>query len=168
MRDTAGLAALALLVILALGSLRLADEPVALPPAVAPEPRLTPQSYDLPLEYAQTVIAAADETGVPVWLLCRLISWESGWRPGYISRMNANGTYDLGIAALNTGSLRYLSARFNGAQPIDPHDAELDIAIAARYLADLQARTGSWREAVRLYAGNRPESHTRSIMGEGR
>jgi soluble lytic murein transglycosylase-like protein len=125
--------------------------------------------YTLPLEYAQLVIALSYDPGVPVWIFCRLIAWESGWQAESNRnrrQMNANGTYDLGIARLNTGSLPWFAAHYNGGKAIDPFDAPLALTIAARYLADLRASTGSWRGAVVAYAGRRSEAHTRAIMGE--
>lgn len=123
--------------------------------------------YTMPLEYTQLVIRYCDETGVPVWLAARLFDWESGWirtRRHY----NANGTVDLGIAALNSANLKAFAVLYNDGKPIDPFDAETSIRVGLRYLAALRAQLGDWRLAVKSYAGNRPESHVRAIMGEGR
>ena len=65
-------------------------------PAPVEVVRPAPQPYTLPLAYAQWVIRYCDETGVPVWLACRLFAWESGWRAGYVSVENVNGTRDSG------------------------------------------------------------------------
>jgi soluble lytic murein transglycosylase-like protein len=131
------------------------------------EGRLAPQPYVLPLEYAQIVIRFCDETGVPVWLACRLFYWESGWRPGIIGRENDNGTRDYGLAQLNSAYLESFSI-YNDGKTVDPFNPEHAIRVGIRYLAALYAEHGTWREAVRKYAGNRPAQHTRQIMGEAR
>ena len=135
--------------------------------------RPAPQPYTLPLAYAQWVIRYCDETGVPVWLACRLFAWESGWRAGYVSVENVNGTRDLGLAALNSACLDAFRA-FNDGGKVDPHDPETAIRVGVRYLAALHAATGSWRAAVGCYnvglagwqAGKRPLRHIKGVIGE--
>lgn len=135
--------------------------------------RPVPQPYTLPLEYAQWVIRYCDETGVPVWLACRLFAWESGWRAGYVSVENENGTRDFGLAALNSSCIEAFSA-YNEGRKVDPHDPETAIRVGVRYLAALYAETGSWRAAVGCYnvglagwrAGKRPLRHIRGVIGE--
>lgn len=134
-------------------------------PMPAPAQRMAPQPYTLPLAYAQLVIFYCDESGVPVWLAARLFAWESGWNPRYQGRVNANGTYDRGLAALNSASLATFAALYNDGRAVDPYDPETSIRVGIRYLAALHAQHGTWREAVRKYAGNRPASHVRAIMG---
>ncbi len=133
-------------------------------PTPAPR-RLTPRAYTLPMEYAQLVIRYCDETGAPVWLVCRLFEWESGWNPRCVGPENDNGTRDYGLAALNSAYLEHFRIYNDGAR-VDPLDPECAIRVGVRYLAALHEKTGSWREAIRRYAGNRPARHTAKIMGE--
>lgn len=128
------------------------------------EAELEPQSYILPLEYAQLVIRYCDETGVPVWLACRLFQHESGWKPGLVGRENDNGTRDYGLAQLNSAYLQHFRV-YNDGQAVDPFNPEHAIRVGVRYLAALHAQCGSWREAVRRYAGRRPAADTAKILG---
>ncbi len=132
----------------------------------APAPcRLAPRAYTLPMEYAQLVIRYCDETGAPVWLVCRPFDWESGWNPRCVGPENDNGTRDYGLAALNSAYIEHFRIYNDGAR-VDPLDPECAIRVGIRYLAALHEKTGSWREAVRRYAGNRPSRHTAKIMGD--
>lgn len=123
-----------------------------------PSPKLEPKPYTLPLKYAETVIYYCDETGVPVWLACRLFQYESGWKESAVN-VNADGTRDVGLAQINSRVGEELRARFGGG-------GENDIAVGIRYLAALKAKYGSWREAVKRYAGRRSEAGVKWIMGE--
>ncbi|MDD5305048.1 MAG: transglycosylase SLT domain-containing protein [Elusimicrobia bacterium] len=131
------------------------------------EVELAPQPYVLPLEYAQLVVFYCDETGVPVWLACRLFAHESGWKAWIVGRENDNGTRDYGLAQLNSAYLENFRV-YNDGQAVDPFNPEHAIRIGIRYLAALHEQCGSWREAVRRYAGRRPAADTARIMGEGR
>jgi soluble lytic murein transglycosylase-like protein len=131
----------------------------------AVETVLEPRPYTLPLEYAQLVIRYCDETGVPVWLACRLFAHESGWRPSIVGPENENGTLDYGLAQLNSAYLECFR-QYNDGQAVDPFNPEHAIRVGVRYLAALHARHGTWREAVRRYAGRRPAADTAAIMGE--
>jgi len=129
------------------------------PPEAATFPELEverprPLPHTLPIQYAAWVIYYCDETGVQVWLLCRLISWESGWNPECNRsrvRQNQDGSYDLGLAQLNYGCLKQ-SEKYNDGRPIDPFDPETAVRVAARLLAALHAELGmSWRAATCVY-----------------
>lgn len=138
------------------------SEPLDLPAPV--EPRLDAQPWSVPAAYIKLVVDAAYENDIPVWLLARLFAWESGWNAGYIGVMNDNGTYDYGIAALNSGCLVYFE-QYNDGNKINPFDPATSIRVGANLLAALRGETGSWREAVRRYAGRRLEKHTDIIFG---
>ncbi len=129
------------------------------------EVELEPRPYTLPLEYAQLVVYFCDETGCPVWLACRLIQHESGWKPRMVGAENDNGTRDYGLAQLNSAYLEHFRV-YNGGQLVDPFNPEHSIRVGIRYLSALRARYGSWREAVRRYGGRRPAAHTAWILGE--
>ena len=146
-------------------------------PTLLPE-RPEPQPYNLPLQYAQDVIYWCDKEGVPVWIAARLFSWESGFNADYHSRRNDNGSYDDGIAALNSYSLAYFSAKYNEAQPIDPHDPATAIKVGIMFLADLYRATGDWRLTAGAYNAGlgtppskwRPTTvrHVKAVLGETR
>lgn len=131
------------------------------------EIELAPRPYTLPLEYAQLVVFYCDEQSVPVWLACRLFAHESGWKASLVSRENDNGTRDYGLAQLNSAYLEHFRV-YNDGQRVDPLDPEQAIRVGIRYLAALHAQCGSWREAVRRYAGRRPTADTARIMGDAR
>ncbi len=110
--------------------------------------------YVIPPEYQKMVIDAADETGVPVWMLARLFSYEttgdplSGrWNPRAVSY-----TGDPGLAQISKANLELFSHLFNDDQPIDPFDPATAIRIASRYLAANIASAG-WRDGVMAYNG---------------
>jgi len=140
------------------------EEQITVPAPVDVE--LEPRPYTLPLQYAELVIRYTDETGCPVWLACRLFAHESGWKPRMVGRQNDNGTRDYGLAQLNSAYLEHFRV-YNGGQRVDPLDPEQAIRVGIRYLAALRAQCGSWREAVRRYAGRRPAADTARIMGDG-
>ncbi len=138
---------------------------------------LTPKPYTLPLAYAEWIIFYSDEipqaNRPPIWLYCRLLKWESGWNSHYIGVRNVDGSVDKGLGGLNSKNCdlsteegRWFARMFNDGQRIDPFDAESNIRVTMRYFAWLHDRNGSWRAAVRKYAGNRSEAHTRAVMGE--
>jgi soluble lytic murein transglycosylase-like protein len=148
----------------------------AVPPEVPAPPdvgRPHPQPYTMPLQYAEWVIRHCDETGVPVWLACRLFNWESGWRARRVSPENENGTRDLGLAALNSAYLRHFE-RYNDGAKVDPFDPECAIRVGVHYLAALREATGSWHAAVGAYnvglagwrRGVRPVRHIKEVVGE--
>jgi len=141
------------------------EERAAVPAPVVGE--LVPRPYVLPLEYAQLVIRYCDEQAVPVWLACRLFTHESGWKANLASRENDNGTRDYGLAQLNGAYLESFRV-YNGGQAVDPFNPEHAIRVGIRYLSALHAQCGSWREAVRRYAGRRPAADTARIMGAER
>lgn len=144
-------------------------------PALLDAGRPRPQPYTMPLQYAEWVIRYCDETGVPVWLACRLFNWESGWRTNRVGKENKNGTHDLGLAALNSACLLDFE-RYNDGRKVDPFDPETAIRVGVRYLAALREATGSWRSAVGAYnvglagwrRGVRPVRHMRMVIGDDR
>jgi soluble lytic murein transglycosylase-like protein len=100
-----------------------------------------------------------------VWLACRLFAHESGWKPNLVGPENDNGTRDYGIAALNGAYLDCFRV-YNNGLTVNPFDPETAIRVGVRYLAALHARHGTWREAVRRYAGRRPATDVSKIMGD--
>jgi len=133
--------------------------PPLAPPFTSPmavkERRPAPLPYVLPLQYASWVIYYCDETGVPIWLACRMFGQESvgnpmagAWDPDAVSWMGAQG-----LAQIMPVNLLPFSMLYNGGKPIDPFDPETAIRVGLRFLADLRGATGSWRLALLSYNG---------------
>lgn len=138
-------------------------EPVDLPAPV--EVRLDAQPWFVPQAYIEMVVNAAYANDIPVWLLARLFKFESRWDRYFIGSVNDNGTIDLGIAGLNSACLVDFEI-YNDGKKIDPFDPETAIRVGIRRFAALHKETGTWREAIRRYAGRRPENHVKTILGE--
>ena len=155
------------------------------PSAVSTRPE--PLPYALSLTYAGYVIYYCDETGVPVWLACRMFSVESS-RTGNPTdgnwvanarNVNTDGSVDQGIGQLNSLSLATLSRLYNKGAAVDPLDPAACIRVALRYLSALHAELNDWRAAVGAYncglsawrtgrVPDRTRAHIRAIMGEGK
>jgi soluble lytic murein transglycosylase-like protein len=104
-----------------------------------------------PYTYQDPVVAEiVRQTEVPLEILNRLIASESSWRPTVTSCIRQDGTYDIGLAQINSLYLDYFTLEYmEGAlNPLHPVDS---LWFAARYLARLQARLGSWEAAVVAY-----------------
>ncbi len=120
---------------------------VPLPPvATAPE---TP-SVRIPPQYVGVVLASAIDAGVPGWLFARLIEKESAYREQAV-RKNRNGTFDYGMAQLNSRYLPDFQWFDNDGKPFDPMKPEEALPVAARYLRRLYDATGDWWMAVAAY-----------------
>jgi len=113
------------------------DPPIIRPP-VSHEPMPAALPFVLPLDYAGIVLRYAYETGVPVWIACRMFSTEDTGDP-------MSGAWDPGVPLL--------ALWFNDGNRIDPRDPETSIRVGLRYLADLYATTGSWTIALAAYNG---------------
>ncbi len=92
----------------------------------------------VPASYASLVETSAEAAGIPASLLAAVIDTESGFDPGAVSSAGAQG-----IAQFMPGTAAEL-----GVQPFDPTSA---IPGAARYLAELDSRFGSWPLALAAY-----------------
>ena len=104
-----------------------------------------------PYAYQDPVVAEiVRETGVPLEILNRLIASESSWRPTVTSCIREDGSMDIGLAQINSLYLDYFTLEYmEGAlNPMHPVDS---LWFAARYLARLKARLGSWEAAVVAY-----------------
>jgi hypothetical protein len=125
------------------------------PLPVVGEVRPVPQTYGVDMRFAAFVWRYCDETGVPFWMACRLFGQESVgnplagvWNPRAVSWMGAQG-----LAQIMPVNLGLFSLLYNGGRPVDPFDPETAIRTGLHYLADLHARTGSWRIAVMSFNG---------------
>jgi soluble lytic murein transglycosylase-like protein len=104
-----------------------------------------------PYTYQDPVVTEiVRETGVPIEILNRLIASESSWRPTVTSCIREDGSMDIGLAQINSLYLDYFTLEYmEGAlNPLHPVDS---LWFAARYLARLKARLGSWEAAVVAY-----------------
>ena len=120
------------------------------------EDRPKPLPYSLPLQYASIVIYYCDETGVPVWIACRMFSAESSpsgratdgnWNPNAVSRAGA-----IGIAQLMPENLKHpMFIAFNDGRTIDPRNPEHSIRVGIRYLSYLHTLKGRWDHGVGGY-----------------
>lgn len=129
------------------------------PPALAPPEELvlpalppTPEVplLDAPADFAPLVAAAAEEAGVPAWILGRILAAESGWSATALG-INEDGSRDLGIAQLGERWLADFAWFDNAGQAFDPFLPAEAIPVAARYLARLYRAVGSWPAAVAAY-----------------
>jgi soluble lytic murein transglycosylase-like protein len=127
-------------------------------------------SYFIPFAYKSIVQAASDETGVPVWLLARLIKRESNWNSSLVN-INADGTKDLGICQLNEKYIPDFEWRYNHGSKIDAFNPDTSIYVCAKLLNALYKNTGNWVDAVGAYncgltrykTGDIPDSTLRHI-----
>jgi soluble lytic murein transglycosylase-like protein len=111
---------------------------------VAPWDRL-----DAPAQYRALVWEAAESAGVPAWILAALIRHESRWDAE--ARGDSGATVDLGMCQLNSRYLAYFSERYNCGEPVRPLDPASAVPVAARLLADLHSRLGTWERALAAY-----------------
>lgn len=126
--------------------------------------RKVPQIPRLPNDYMNLVEMYANQYGLPSWVLARLLHRESGG-DRYAKRDNGS-SIDYGLMQLNSNSLSYFERQYNDGNHIDPFDPNTAIRVAAAYLADLYADTGTLRGAVmayncgshRYFSGNWPKT----------
>jgi Transglycosylase SLT domain len=120
-------------------------------------PRPLPYSMPIVLQWFVWVVRYCDETGVPVWLACRLFAHESSasgdpldgrWNPNATNWLGASG-----LAQIMPINLGLFAIKYNNGVPVDPFDPETAIRCGIRYLADLFAMSGSWQTALRSYNG---------------
>lgn len=105
-------------------------------------------------ELCRLMTTAADRHGVPPDFFIRLIWKESRFDPNAVSPVGA-----LGIAQFMPGT-----ARIRGLK--DPFDREEALFASASFLADLEARFGSWGLAAAGYNGG-PNRVPPFVAGEG-
>jgi soluble lytic murein transglycosylase-like protein len=96
-----------------------------------------------PAAYAATIAAAEQANGIPSHLLARLLYQESRWRNDIISGRLKSPAGAVGIAQFMPAT-----AAEWGVNPLDTTSA---INGAARYLASLYRRFGTWTQALAAY-----------------
>jgi hypothetical protein len=108
-------------------------------------------------QYGQAVAAKYQ---VPWPIFNAMITLESGWNPSAQSPMNSDGTYDQGIAQINTGT-----APGWNVNPWDPF-AALDAA--AMHLSEYYTEFGnSWSNALAAYNGGGSAQGVRNGIAAG-
>ena len=123
------------------------DAALASPPAAAKAERAVEQLCEL-------MTAAADQYGVPREFFIRLIWKESRFNPGAVSPVGAQGI----------AQFMPQTARIRGLK--DPFDPVQALPASASFLADLEARFGSWGLAAAGYNGG-PNRVPRFLAGTG-
>lgn len=96
-----------------------------------------------PAKYAQAIMQAEDDNGIPRDILARLLYQESHWREDIITGRKRSSVGAVGIAQFMPAT-----AAERGLNPLDPYAS---IAEAGRYLAWLRTRHSNWTEAVAAY-----------------
>lgn len=104
-----------------------------------------PSNYDALFEkYEQ-------QYGIPAGLLKRIGMKESGLNPDAVGQVNKNGALDYGLMQHNS---QYMAER----GITNWRDPEQQISAAAKLLAQNQSKSGSWRDATRMYNGSGPKA----------
>jgi hypothetical protein len=104
----------------------------------------------VPKKYRYCVIHYSVLYQVPPHLIAAEIDQETNgeWNPFVVSKLNANGTRDIGLAQANNRYLTYYKYRF-GLN--DPKNAEQAIAFCCKYTRYLYDNTGTWIQALMAY-----------------
>jgi len=105
--------------------------------------RATLQYWRPPAAYAAMIASAEDQFNIPRDILARLLYQESHYRTDIITGRTKSPVGALGIAQFMPATAADL-----GIDPLDPAQA---IPAAARYLAGLYNRFGSWSQALAAY-----------------
>lgn len=105
-----------------------------------------PTDYILPIEYLTDILHYCDETGVPVWLACRLFYAESRWQWWAVGAAGEQG-----LAQLMPNLLSVFADAYNDGRRVNPFDPGTSIRVGLRYLAHLKAELGEWQAAVAAY-----------------
>jgi soluble lytic murein transglycosylase-like protein len=113
-------------------------------------PKGTVTGTEESIPYDGIIWEASTETGVPPWILVRLLLSESDLDPSATGKPNADGSMDKGIAQLNDRYMTYYADKYSKGS-LDPYDPRQAIPVAARYLSDLYMLFGCWACAVEAY-----------------
>jgi soluble lytic murein transglycosylase-like protein len=117
---------------------------------IQPAPVAVRLPIAIPARYQAAIEREARHAGIPVDILARVIHAESNWNP-VCTGINRNGTFDSGIAQLNSAYIEYFSWKFNDGDTVNAYDSDMSIKIAARILAENFRQTGNWRDSVASY-----------------
>lgn len=92
----------------------------------------------------------AEKNGVPISIFLRLIEKESQFDVNAVG-YNRNGTYDGGIAQINSNSRNDIARWVNNSKSFDMFNPIEALDIASKYLVWLYNRYGCWEKAVMAY-----------------
>jgi hypothetical protein len=104
----------------------------------------------VPKQYYNMIVMVCDFYDIPEYPFSKMLEVESNFNPMAVSGPNANGTYDYGIAQLNSAYLEEFGWRYKFGK-IDPFDPEQSIHVAAKHLSVLYEHIGSWEKAFMAY-----------------
>lgn len=96
----------------------------------------------------------ADKYELPLEIVVRLSAWESGHGKHKRSlQNNANGSYDIGVLALNSQYIDFFAKNFFEGDPtkFDPYNPHHNIQTGLAYLKYLEKRTGDLRIGLLAY-----------------
>lgn len=96
-----------------------------------------PSRFLIPEKYKLTVMSLSARFGIPLDIATRLVYEESRWKEHAVNR-NANGSFDHGLAQLNS---RYFGR----------YDWKTNLAKGLAHLAAMYKATGSWEWALVSY-----------------
>jgi soluble lytic murein transglycosylase-like protein len=106
----------------------------------------------VPNSLRQHMTRLCDETGVPEYLVARLVQAESEWNEKCVGGPNDNGTYDYGLCQINGDNLRdFPKQYYRGREPFDVMNPYHNLEVAIRHLADLYRGHGNWYDTVVAY-----------------
>ena len=106
-------------------------------PGGMPLPRTVPD-YILPLQYATWVMRECETYDVPIWLVCRLINYESRWDKDFKSGPYKSGGRGEGLGSHNSRFTKELGRLYSlHGEAYDPMDPRQNIEVTVRLLAHL-------------------------------
>jgi soluble lytic murein transglycosylase-like protein len=97
--------------------------------------------------YQSQANQVAAQYNIPPSIFSALISKESNWNP-YAVNSNSNGTLDVGLAQLNSGTTQ--------GTGVDPYDPSQNLTFAGQTLSGLFDKYGNWTDALSAYNTGSP------------
>lgn len=116
-------------------------------PVDQPAPSKVPE-YILPMQYAPAVMRFCEMYDVPIWMACRLITYESRWDPTFASAKRRDGSRDEGLGALNSKYWKEFEEKYSSNKDQNAFNPEINIEISIKLLAHLYKELGAWDAAL--------------------
>jgi len=111
---------------------------------------LVRQAVAVPKAYYGMIVMVCDFYDLPQYYFSKMLEVESNFNPRAVSGPNADGSYDYGLAQLNSKYLDEFGWRYKFGT-IDPFNPEQAIHVAGKHLSVLYAHTGTWEKAFMAY-----------------
>jgi hypothetical protein len=111
---------------------------------------LVRQSVAVPKAYYNMIVMVCDFYDLPQYYFSKMLEVESNFNPRAVSGPNADGSYDYGLAQLNSKYIDEFGWRYKFGK-IDPFNPEQAIHVAGKHLSVLYAHTGTWEKAFAAY-----------------